>query len=105
MPEVITQEVKPEKVEEALDAVAAQPVPTASLPNRLGARKGIGLARRVGVSGITMSILLPIGVIPRVMQSQDLDHRQQKIEESLPRVSTKQAVLGPAERKLVLPGS
>jgi RND family efflux transporter MFP subunit len=65
----------------------------------------IKLKKLLSVSGITMSILLPLGVIPRVMQAQELDHKEKIQEEAKPQVSISKAILSPTNTHLSLPGN
>lgn len=59
----------------------------------------------MGASGIAMSLILPIGIIPRIIQSQELNQVHEKIESQMPSVSVTRTVLAPSEQKLSLPGS
>ncbi|MBS1957704.1 MAG: efflux RND transporter periplasmic adaptor subunit [Cyanobacteria bacterium SZAS-4] len=67
--------------------------------------KRLGMTKLVGVSGLVMASILPIGLVPRFMQLQELNQTQQKIEEHVPAVSTTQPVPAPSERPLNLPGT
>ncbi len=53
----------------------------------LPARRAGGMVRLLGLSGIAMALVLPIGIYPRIMQSQELDRGHDKIVEELPQVS------------------
>jgi RND family efflux transporter MFP subunit len=59
----------------------------------------------IGVSGTLMALILPIGIVPRMMQSHELDQTQSKIAEHVPAVSITEPKLAPASRELSLPGS
>ncbi len=52
-----------------------------------------------------MSVALPFGVVPRMLQAQELDHISQRVEQQLPAVSTAQIVVAPAQRTMSLPGA
>jgi RND family efflux transporter MFP subunit len=67
--------------------------------------KGFGFSRLVGVSGIVMATILPIGIVPRFMQTQELNQTQQKFEQKVTSVSTVHPMPAPGERPLNLPGS
>jgi multidrug efflux system membrane fusion protein len=62
-------------------------------------------AKLFGVSGIVMASILPIGLVPRFMQLQELDQNQQKIEERVTPVSTIRPTPAAQERQLNLPGT
>lgn len=68
-------------------------------------RKQTGLARLLGISGVLMSLALPIGIIPRVMQAQELDTVNAKEITLLPSVALTQVKSAPTFRKISLPGS
>lgn len=89
MPEQAVYEIVPEQL----------PAPTSNI------RKRSGFARLLSVSGVAMSILLPIGVVPRLIQAQELDQSAEKIEHALPRVSVVQAKLAEKNRSISLPGT
>jgi RND family efflux transporter, MFP subunit len=63
------------------------------------------LKKLLGISGVLMTLALPFGVVPRVLQAQELNHASQKAEQQLPAVSTEQVALAPAQRKMRLPGA
>lgn len=67
--------------------------------------KKFGMTKLVGVSGIVMASILPIGLVPRFMQLQELNQTQQKIEDHIPAVSTTRPIPAPSERPLNLPGT
>jgi len=69
------------------------------------AQKSTGFRKLLGVSGITMALLLPIGIYPRVLQNQELDSAHDKIVEQLPAVSITKLTAAPPSRRLSLPGS
>jgi RND family efflux transporter MFP subunit len=69
------------------------------------AQRTPGFRKLLGVSGITMALLLPIGIYPRVLQNQELDSTHDKIVEQVPAVSVTNLVAAPPSRKLSLPGS
>jgi len=64
-----------------------------------------GVKRLIVISALAMAALLPIGVYPRMMQSDELSHSQAKVMASLPMVSS--VSLKPADRdkNLNLPGT
>jgi RND family efflux transporter MFP subunit len=68
-------------------------------------RRNGGFARLLGVTGILMSLALPIGIVPRVMQSHELDRAQTKVTQLIPQVSVTHPILAPAQRLLSLPGT
>lgn len=68
-------------------------------------RKETGFARLIGISGVIMSLALPIGVIPRIMQGQQLSDSHKKIVEQLPQVSVASVRQAPATTQLNLPGT
>jgi RND family efflux transporter MFP subunit len=68
-------------------------------------RKETGFARLLGISGVVMSLALPIGVIPRIMQGHELGESHKKIVEQLPLVSTAQVRPAPSTNQLNLPGT
>lgn len=85
---------------------ASAPYPISNERSAIPARtKKVGIGRLVGVSGIVMASVLPIGLVPRFMQLQELDQSQQKIEEHVPAVSTTRPIPAAAERPLNLPGT
>lgn len=69
------------------------------------ARKATGFARLIGISGVIMSLALPIGVIPRIMQGQQLNESHKKLVEQLPQVSVTRVRPAPAITQLSLPGT
>jgi RND family efflux transporter MFP subunit len=68
-------------------------------------RKNGGFIRLLGVTGILMSLVLPIGIVPRIMQSRELDRTQTKVTQLVPQVSVTHASVAPAQRLLSLPGT
>lgn len=68
-------------------------------------RKPHGFAKLLGISGIVMAVALPVGVVPRVLQHQELDQAQAKVEEAIPQVSVIKAEPAPAQRTVNLPGA
>jgi RND family efflux transporter MFP subunit len=70
----------------------------------IGRRNG-GFARLLGVTGILMSVVLPIGIVPRVMQSHELDRVQTRVTELVPQVSVTHPSVAPAQRSFSLPGT
>ncbi|HIA54212.1 MAG TPA: efflux RND transporter periplasmic adaptor subunit [Candidatus Melainabacteria bacterium] len=77
---------------------------TSPQPMREG-RKPTGFARLIGISGVIMSLALPIGMIPRIMQGQQLNESHKKIVEQLPQVSVTKVRPAPATTQLSLPGT
>jgi RND family efflux transporter MFP subunit len=67
-------------------------------------RKPTGFVKLLGLSGVIMGLALPIGIYPRIMQSQELDLSQKK-EADIPSVSVKHLSLAAQSRETVLPGS
>ncbi len=65
----------------------------------------IRLHSLVRVSGIIMSLALPIGIVPRIFQGQELSESHKKIVEQLPQVSTSPVRRAPDTNKLNLPGT
>lgn len=63
------------------------------------------LTKLLSVSGITMSVLLPLGVIPRIMQAQELDTKEKTLAQNLPSVTVSKSELSPEQRKFSLPGN
>ncbi len=59
----------------------------------------------MGASGIIISLILPTGIIPRIIQSQELNQIHEKVENQIPTVSVTHTVLAPSEQKISLPGS
>lgn len=64
-----------------------------------------GLVRLLGVSGVTMSIALSIGVLPRVVQGLELERAHEKLLSEAPVVATARAKAAPGTRQLDLPGA
>ncbi len=77
----------------------------AALPIFREVRKQSGFARLLGISGILMSLALPIGIVPRIMQGQELSASHKKIVQQLPQVSITKVKPAPETTKLSLPGS
>lgn len=92
---------KPEIVDETAISSAAS-ARTLRLPS---IRKQTGLARLLGISGVLMSLALPIGIIPRVLQAQELDKTNEKEVSLLPAVALSKVVPAPSFRKISLPGT
>lgn len=69
------------------------------------ARKPGGMVRLLGLSGIAMALVLPIGIYPRFVQSQELEHGHSQVMARLPVVSTAAPQAAPTQRTLTLPGS
>jgi len=89
-----------------MEAVAEQnQIPTTEQTRSSIAQKPNGFKKLVGVSGVTMALLLPIGIYPRVMQNQELDSAHDKIVEQVPAVSVANPTAAPPSRLLKLPGS
>ena len=63
------------------------------------------LMQVVGVSGIAMLLILPIGIIPRLVQSHELDEVHKQLINDTQAVSVTHVTLAPAQQKLSLPGS
>ncbi len=61
--------------------------------------------RLLGTTGLIMAFALPIGVYPRILQSQELEHTHAAIISKLPTVTVVQATEAPSERTLSLPGT
>jgi len=59
----------------------------------------------MGIAGIAVSVMLPIGIVPRLIQAHELDRIHDKIAHEIPSVSVTHATLAPAQQKLSLPGS
>src|ERR1700722_5409034 len=57
------------------------------------------------ISGIAMSLILPIGIIPRIMQTQELNQVHEKIANQMPSVSVTHVTEAPSQQKLRLPGT
>jgi RND family efflux transporter MFP subunit len=69
------------------------------------ARKQTGFARLLGISGVIFSLALPIGVVPRILQSQELSENHKKLLNEIPIVSITKVRRAPAQTNLSLPGS
>jgi len=65
----------------------------------------VKLSKLLGVSGITMTLLLPLGVIPRLMQSHELSAREESLAQNLPSVTISKSQLSPERRQFSLPGN
>ncbi len=70
-----------------------------------GVRGSGGFTRLISVTGVLMSLALPIGVVPRIMQSQELDKAQTKVERQAPTVYVANPSTAPDLRTLRLPGT
>lgn len=68
-------------------------------------KKPSGIKRLLVVAGLAMAAALPIGVYPRVLQSEELHHSQDKAINSLPVVTTTSLKAADAVKDLKLPGS
>lgn len=68
-------------------------------------RNQSGFARLLGISGVIFSLALPIGVVPRIFQNQELSENQKKIVDETPIVSVMKVRRAPATTNLSLPGS
>ena len=68
-------------------------------------RRAGGMVRLLGLSGIAMALVLPIGIYPRVMQSQELDRGHDKVVEQLPQVTVARPLEATASRQISLPGT
>jgi RND family efflux transporter MFP subunit len=62
-------------------------------------------AKLMTASGIAMFLILPIGIIPRIMQAQELNQVHEKIVNQLPLVSATPVALAPTQQKISLPGT
>ncbi len=69
------------------------------------ARKPGGFIKLLGLSGAVMGLALPIGIYPRIMQSQELDQSQKKFQETVPSVSAKHLMVVAPTRQISLPGT
>ncbi|MBY0357985.1 MAG: efflux RND transporter periplasmic adaptor subunit [Candidatus Obscuribacterales bacterium] len=68
-------------------------------------RQRHGFTRLMSISGFAMSLILPIGIVPRLMQSQELETSYQKTVHQLPQVSVAQVKSAGSEIALKLPGN
>jgi len=64
-----------------------------------------GFAKLIAVSGFAMSLLLPFGIIPRLMQASELNQVHQKIENQVPCVSVTPVISAPPQQRISLPGT
>ena len=69
------------------------------------AKKSAGIKRLLVVASLAMAAALPIGVYPRVLQSEELHNSQSKAINSLPLVSLTTLKSASAAKELKLPGS
>lgn len=65
------------------------------------------LAKMIGVSAVLMALVLPIGIVPRVFQNEEINQAHAKMEHLLqvPTVSVSKSEEAPAHLKLSLPGT
>jgi multidrug efflux pump subunit AcrA (membrane-fusion protein) len=89
----------------SVEAPAFEAAKTIESPVVATSSKKIGFTKLVGVSGIVMATILPIGIVPRFMQTQELNQTQQKFEQKVTSVTTVHPMPAPTERALNLPGS
>ncbi|MBU6450464.1 MAG: efflux RND transporter periplasmic adaptor subunit [Cyanobacteria bacterium REEB67] len=68
-------------------------------------RKASGMVRLLSLSGIAMALVLPIGIYPRLLQSQELEQGHSQLENQLPAVTVAPPKASPASRQLTLPGT
>lgn len=59
----------------------------------------------VGISGLLMSVALPIGIVPRVINAQELQRTEEATANERPSVTLTEAKLAPGDRLLNLPGA
>lgn len=64
-----------------------------------------GVTTVLGVSAVAALLLLPVGIIPRLWQSRELDATQAKQEKAVPFVTTTHAVGASNNRTIALPGT
>jgi RND family efflux transporter MFP subunit len=69
------------------------------------ARRPKGFARLLFSSTLTMALVLPIGIYPRILQGQELDATHKKIKTQLPAVSVIHPLAAPNSREISLPGN
>src|ERR1700679_3803832 len=91
----VTEEINPAKAIERPD------VRHETLPGR----RARGVVRLLGLSGVAMALVLPIGIYPRIIQSQELDQGHTKIVEKLPEVTIAHPVSATPSRSISLPGT
>lgn len=75
---------------------------TAPLKTR---RSEKGMVKLLGAAGILMSLALPIGVVPRLLQEKELDTTEHKLAEKKPVVSVTAVEAAAASRTINLPGT
>lgn len=75
---------------------------TSPLKTRRGEK---GMVKLLGAAGILMSLALPIGVVPRLLQEKELDSTEHKLEAKKPVVSVSAVEAAPASRTINLPGT
>ncbi len=68
-------------------------------------KKNGKFTKLLGVSSIVMSMILPVGVVPRILQAKELDQNKAKAERQLPAVSTAPVGSAPDNRLISLPGA
>lgn len=59
----------------------------------------------IGISGLVMSVALPIGIVPRILNAQELQHAEEQTANLRPAVTLANAKVAPADRLLNLPGA
>src|ERR1700722_19479572 len=91
---VSTEEISQTKVE---------PAPATGLRTKSQTKQR--LIKLIGISGIAMSLMLPIGIVPRLMQTHELNQTHAKIANQIPSVAVAHVMLAPAKENLSLPGT
>jgi RND family efflux transporter MFP subunit len=95
----------------AVSKTAIPPVSTSQSANpqtphlQSTSRKPKGFVRLLGLSSVTMALVLPLGIYPRILQGQELEATHKKIQENVPVVSVIHPQAAPKTIKISLPGN
>jgi RND family efflux transporter MFP subunit len=68
-------------------------------------KKPRAFGKLIGISSVVMAMALPVGIVPRVVQNQEIDKAQAKAEEHIPVVSVAKSETAPSQLNLNLPGA
>jgi len=73
--------------------------------NHRTARKLGGFGKMLGVTSVVMAMALPIGIVPRFVNNQEVEKAHAKAEVQLPTVAVSKVEPAPTEAHLKLPGA
>jgi RND family efflux transporter MFP subunit len=91
--------------EEQKKTVNSTEIAATGSSKRVDARRAGGFQRLLTISSVVMTAALPIGIVPRILQTQELQKSQAKVVSQQPLVSTIKPSAAPGTHAITLPGS